>query len=161
MKHANRATKPSIHGVAHRQSPISNREIPRLDMPLSHWKHTKPNRSNREIIRPIMNRYVASAVPALALRPGLASMYIEASATRVLDCGFLAWKARLCRARTGAGVIAFPPGGGAVTLIQTQRAKSQLDRARRELPARTIALLRRSATISANFLQPEVIDEIL
>jgi hypothetical protein len=97
----------------------------RLDLLLSHWKQTKAALSNRNKTRLFATQFVGSVAPALSLRPRVVRVYLEASATPVLDCGF-------------RRVIAYPPGSGAVTLIQTQRAKSQLELSRHEMPVPTI-----------------------
>jgi hypothetical protein len=102
-----------------------------LDMPPSRWKQTKASPSNRNKTRLLISRLLGSAAPALSVRLRASQVHLEASAMRVLDCGF-------------RRVIAYPPGGGAVTLIQTQRANSQLEVPRHEMPVWTIASLLRS-----------------
>ena len=120
----------------------------RLEINVTPWKQREAVESNRRWIRGFTNLFLRRIASALSLRPRIARGPVEDSAGRVLDCRF-------------RRVIAFPPGGGAVTLIQTQRAKSQLELSRHEMPVRTIAYLLRSATTSARILQPEVIHEIL
>ena len=110
---------------------FSNRNIPRLDLLLSHCKQTKPTRSNRNKTRLLNIHFSGSSASALSLRPGFTRVPVEASATPVLDCGF-------------RRVIAYPPGGGAVTLIQTQRANSHFEVSRHEMPVPTIAFRLRS-----------------
>jgi hypothetical protein len=104
---------------------FSNRNIPRLELLLSHCKQTKATRSNRNKTRHLNNHFSARSAPALSLRLGFSRVPVEASATAVLDCGF-------------RRVIAYPPGGGAVTLIQTQRANSHFEVSRHEMPVPTI-----------------------
>jgi hypothetical protein len=110
---------------------FSNRNIPRLDLLLSYCKHTKATRSNRNRTRLLKNHFSGCSASALSLRLGFTRLPVEASATAVLDCGF-------------HRVIAYPPGGGAVTLIQTQRANSYFEVSRHEMPVPTIASRPRS-----------------
>jgi hypothetical protein len=106
---------------------FSNRQIPRLDLLLSYCKQTKAIRSNRQKTRLLTNRFSGCSAPALSLRLGFSRVPVEASATAVLDCGF-------------RRVIAYPPGGGAVTLIQTQRANSHFEVSRHEMPVPTMSI---------------------
>jgi hypothetical protein len=122
---------PAIPGGARRPSAFSNRNIPRLELLLSHYKQKKATRSNRNKTRLLNNHFLGYSSPALSLRLGFTRVRIEASATPVLDCGF-------------RRVIAYPPGGGAVTLIQTQRANSHFEASRHEMPVPTIAFRPRS-----------------
>jgi hypothetical protein len=96
----------------------------RLDMLLSRWKQTKASQSNRNKTRLLTNRFLSCFTSALSLRLGFTRVPVEAGATAVLDCGF-------------RRVIAYPPGGGAVTLIQTQRANSHFEVSRHEMPVPT------------------------
>jgi hypothetical protein len=109
---------------------FSNRQIPQLDLLLSYCKQTKAIRSNRQKTRLLTNHFSGCSAPALSLRLGFSRVPVEASATAVLDCGF-------------RRVIAYPPGGGAVTLIQTQRANSHFEVSRHEMPVPTFAFLLR------------------
>jgi hypothetical protein len=121
------APRFTVARVAHLAFLIATRCL--LDMPLSHWKQTKAASCNRNKSRLLTSRFLRSAAPALSVRPLFAQVYLEASAMRVLDCGF-------------RRVIAYPPGGGAVTLIQTQRANSQLEVSRHEMPVPTTSIPR-------------------
>ena len=112
---------------------FSNRNIPGLDLLLSYWKHTKASHSNRNKTRLLTNHFSGCSASALSLRLGLSRVSVEASATAVLDCGF-------------RRVIAYPPGGGAVTLIQTQRANSHFEVSRHEMPVPTTSIPRALAS---------------
>jgi hypothetical protein len=136
-----RQSSPSL--FAHSLEPISNRESNRgaskLETPLSHSESSNPlsliakKRRSEQDRRP--ERPTGAEGFIFVLLPGMAppssvrlSAYrgVEAIPTPVLDSRF-------------RRVIAFPPGGGAVTLIQTQRSNSQLEPARHEMPVRTSA----------------------
>lgn len=69
-----------------------------LDTPPSRWEQTKASPSNRNKTRLLISRLLGSAAPALSVRLRASQVHLEASAMRVLDCGF-------------RRVIAYPPGG--------------------------------------------------
>jgi hypothetical protein len=123
-----RGPRLTVARVAHLAFLIATRC--QLDMPLSHWKHTKAARSNRNKTRLLTSRFLNSTLRALSFRLRASQVHLEASAMRVLDCGF-------------RRVIAYPPGGGAVTLIQTQRTNSHFEVSRHEMPVPTFAFLLR------------------
>ena len=102
-----------------------------------------PAFSNRNKTRLLTNHFSGCSASALSLRLGLSRVSVEASATAVLDCGF-------------RRVIAYPPGGGAVTLIQTQRANSHFEVSRHEMPVPMIAFRPRSEFRLSAFVRGSV-----
>jgi hypothetical protein len=118
--------------------PISNRNIPLLDTSVSACKHVTSLFliATLSLLLWFAAPNLLCALPPLPASPcKIAPRDVEAIPTPVLDCGFLALRARRRRARTCASVIAYPPGGGVVMLLQWPATNTRLVLSRHEFPA--------------------------
>jgi hypothetical protein len=118
--------------------PISNRNIPLLDTSVSACKHMTSLfliATVSLLLRFATPNFLRGLPPLPSSPRKIAPRHVEAIPTPVLDCGFLALRARRRRARTCASVIAYPPGGGVVMLLQSPATNTRLVLSRHQFPA--------------------------
>src|SRR5579863_2821997 len=115
--------------------PISNRNIPLLDTSVSACKYTTSLFliATVSLLLRFATAHFLRGLPPVPSSPcEIAPRKVEAIPMPVLDCGFLALRARRRRARTCASVIAYPPGGGVVMLLQSPATNTRLVLSRHE-----------------------------
>jgi hypothetical protein len=120
---------------SHSCLPISNRNIPLLDTSVSACKHMTSLfliATPSLLLRFATPNFLRGLPPPPSSPCKIAPRDVEAIPTPVLDCGFLALRARRRRARTCASVIAYPPGGGVVMLLQSPATNTRLVLSRHE-----------------------------